>query len=180
MNERLIILSDLWGSKESVCYDEYAALLQQSFDICFYNCRELGSVDRSQNDEAYWHQQFINGGIKRAVQKLIELEPKPVKILAFSIGGTVAWKYGLATNNIVSLYALSATRLRKEIKQPIGDIHLYYGANDAYIPDQSWFDSKKLSYFTIPNADHDMYRKSVYQKIVCEAIHTGDVDVFPN
>lgn len=180
MKERLIILSDLWGTKESVCYDAYTSLLDGAFDLCFYDCCELGGVDRSQNDEAYLHAQFVHGGITQAVQKLIELEPRPIKILAFSIGGTIAWKYGLETRNIVSLSAVSATRLRKESEQPIGDIHLYYGAQDTYIPDQNWLDSKAVHYIMLPDAHHDMYRKSQYQKLVCEEITSKRTDFLPD
>ena len=78
-------------------------------------------------------------------QKLIELEKDSVSILAFSIGGAIAWKYGLKSQKIDSLICVSSTRLRKEVEKPKGKIALYFGEDDAFKPKREWFHNMELN-----------------------------------
>ena len=139
MKNKLIILSDLWGEKKEDWWHFYLDALNPYFEITFYDCAKLAQVDVAPNEKKN-HEQFVNGGIDKAVQKLIDLEKEKTTILAFSVGGVIAWKYGLQTSNVNSLYAVSSTRLRKEIAKPNANIYLWYGANDLFKPKQEWFD----------------------------------------
>ena len=47
MKSRLLILSDLWGNKRSDWVGFYLKLLEAEFDVCYYDCCELGDVDTS-------------------------------------------------------------------------------------------------------------------------------------
>ena len=158
MKKRLVIISDLWGKEKSEWIIHYTQILKNYFDIEYYDCSELGEVDKSDYSEEKLHQQFIDGGIERAVKKLIEIEKNPTTFLTFSIGGTIAWKYGIETDKIDSLFCVSSTRLRKESIRPNGKITLYFGEDDAYKPDMEWFKIMKLNPNFIKDSGHQFYK----------------------
>lgn len=92
MKRKLIILSDLWGSKNSNWVNYYSEILKEHFEIQFYDCCELGGIDNKGSNQGLIHQQFIQFEIDKAVTKLIKTEQDSLSVLAFSIGGTIAWK----------------------------------------------------------------------------------------
>lgn len=170
MKMRLIILSDLWGIRKSEWTKSYLELLSSEFDILYYDCCELGNVDTSDFCESSLHSQFINGGIDRAVKRLIELETDRVDVLAFSIGGTIAWKAGLKGLNIRNFYSVSSTRLRHETQKPDCAIKLYYGDKDKFKPDVDWFERLKIPLDLITNGEHLMYADSDCSENICNDI----------
>ena len=91
---KLLILSDLWGNADAQWLSHYKELLSPFFDIVYYDSAELASIDTDMLTEEYLHQQYINGGIDRAVESLINREKEEVSVLGFSIGGTIVWKAG--------------------------------------------------------------------------------------
>jgi hypothetical protein len=158
MKKRLIILSDLWGKSSSNWESLYINKLNNDFEIQYYDCCELGNIDKTVYSENHLHQQFINNGIDVAVKKLLALEKEAVSVLAFSIGGTIAWKAtleGLCVNTIV---ALSATRLRYENEKPNCTIQLLYGANDSFRPTEKWFEEMNISPQILTNKTHNFYQ----------------------
>lgn len=157
MDKRLIIISDLWGCEKSSWLVHYTQVLQDKFCIDFYDSCELGGVDKSDYNQKSLHNQFVNGGIERAVDTLAQLETHAVNVLAFSVGGIIAWKYGLRTGNIQSLICISSTRLRKETKRPKGKIKLYFGAKDEFVPEWKWLDAMDLDYEILDNKKHQVY-----------------------
>ncbi|WP_025741514.1 alpha/beta hydrolase family protein [Aquimarina pacifica] len=157
MRKRLLILSDLWGRRHSKWVATYSAALDRDFDITYYDCCELGQINIAEYQEESLHKEFVAGGIDRAVEALIGLEKNKVHILAFSIGGTIAWRFGIETNRINSLICMSSTRLRYETERPKGEIELYYGAEDIFKPKNAWFDKMKLNYKIIKGKEHQMY-----------------------
>ena len=117
------------------------------------------------------HQQFVNGGIEKAVEKLNELEKESaISILAFSIGGTIAWKYALKNKNVMALYGVSATRIRYETLQPECPVFLYYGDEDLFAPKEAWFDRMKLTAIKV-NGDHNLYMEHEFARLICEKIN---------
>ena len=72
--EKLVILSDLWGKKKSDWVNNYIAILKDFFDIDFYDCCDLGKIDKAEMIEENLHQQFVNNGIETAVETLIQKE----------------------------------------------------------------------------------------------------------
>ena len=171
LKSRLIILSDLWGKGKSDWVKYYTETLEQYFEIKYYDCCELAEIDISKYEEDYLHQQFINGGIEKAVENLVFNETEKVYIMAFSIGGFIAWKAmqsGLPSEN---LFAVSSTRLRNERQKPRGFIQLFYGENDAFQPDENWFLDLNLEIEIFKNEDHNFYQtknagKSISQQII--------------
>lgn len=154
---RLIILSDLWGKEKSDWVDYYRRALQQDFDIHLYDCCKLGEIDKSDYTQDALHKQFLNGGIEKAVQKLLTHETGVVTILAFSIGGTIAWQFALASQKVIALYCVSSTRLRNETIKPMAEVKLWYGAGDIFKPSSSWCDELELQYHLIQNKGHRVY-----------------------
>lgn len=158
---KLIILSDLWGLQSCSWLQQYTNVLSDQYEIQIYDSRELAEIDTQLTEEIDIHRQFVEYGIDRAVTKLKTLEPYPENILAFSIGGTIVWKYLLDLDKSCNLICLSSTRLRYEIQKPLGDIHLFFGANDLYKPENMWFEKLSIIHKTIvPNEGHSFYRKA--------------------
>jgi len=170
MNKRLIILSDLWGREKSDWLINYTEVLKAHFDITYYDCCELGGINKSDYNEKSLHQQFVNGGIERAVQKLTALEQHTISILAFSIGGTIAWKFGINNTKIDTLTCISSTRLRHETIQSKAKIKLFYGENDIYRPQEEWLNNMRLDYEIIGNKDHLLYRDIEFAQRVSQEI----------
>jgi len=170
MKKRLIILSDLWGDIKNDWIANYFNSLDAYFKITYYDCCELGNVDKNVESEEKIHSQFINNGINIAVEKLLKLELEEVDVLAFSIGGTIAWKGALNGLKINNLYAISATRLRYETEFPACNIKLSYGADDSFIPSFEWFNKMKLQFNIINGVGHEIYSDNKYTPGLCTEI----------
>lgn len=171
MKPRLIILSDLWGIQKSNWIKAYTKRLNKKFYIRYYDCCEIGKIDISVYNQEVLHNQFINGGIEVATKRLLELEKGKISILAFSIGGVIAWKAGLNGLKIENLYAISSTRLRNETKKPNGNLNIYFGSKDKYKPKNDWHKNLIISNRTIKNKNHEMYKENEFAGEICKEIN---------
>ena len=170
MKPRLIILSDLWGKEKSDWVIGYVELLKDKFEIQYYDCCELGEIDKTNYVEENLHSQFINGGIEKAIANLLKIEKNQIDILAFSIGGTIAWKSALKGLNVRRLFAVSSTRLRYEDEIPRAAIKLYYGDNDNHKPNHNWFEKHSIDFEIIKNKNHDFYTEKECTTLICNEI----------
>lgn len=171
MKQQLLILSDLWGAQKANYLSQYATLLQTKFDITFLDSCEIGQINITPYVQKSLHQQFINGGIELAADYLVKNYQKEVNILAFSIGGTIAWKAALAGLKVRHLYAISATRLRYETIKPSSKISLVYGELDIYRPNENWFENIGISDITIYDKEgHDLYQKNKWIEQTCKTL----------
>lgn len=168
MKQKLLILSDLWGTQRATYLPQYITLLQSKFDVEFLDSCQIGQIDTSNYTQENLHQQFVNGGIDLAIIKLLKKYPQEVDVLAFSIGGTIAWKANLLGLKIRNFYAVSATRLRYETEKPNSQIRLFYGDLDAYRPNQKWYDDLEIiDYCIFENEGHDIYQKPNIIQQIC-------------
>jgi hypothetical protein len=171
MKPRLIILSDLWGWEQAQWEINYRNSLVSKYDITFYSCPELANIPTKNITEKTIHQQFLQGGIEKAVNRLIQEEREAVTILGFSIGGTIAWQASLQGLPTRSLLLISSTRLRLETQQPKDiPIDLYYGALDTNKPDETWFNNFNLNLTLLPHQKHEMYRSKEISKMICKQL----------
>jgi hypothetical protein len=170
MKPRLIILSDLWGKEKSDWVSGYVDVLKHKFEIQYYDCCELGGIDKTIFTEASIHNQFVNGGIDRAVANLLELEKGAISILGFSVGGTIAWKSSLKGLNVYKLCCISSTRLRHENQIPSTVVKLFYGKNDTNRPSATWLESHTLDFEIIKNKDHNFYVDKENVALLCDRI----------
>ncbi|MFK8104507.1 MAG: alpha/beta hydrolase [Saprospiraceae bacterium] len=160
--KRLVIISDLWGREKADWLAFYTQVLEAIFEVNYYDSCELGGVDKTDYTEENLHRQFVNGGIEKAVENLIEVERKPINVLAFSVGGAIAWKFGMRTNMLHSLVCVSSTRLRKETAKPKGKVMLYFGAQDAFKPEESWFNQHEINREILANKAHQVYQEQQF------------------
>ncbi|NNK19186.1 MAG: hypothetical protein HKP49_08550 [Maribacter sp.] len=167
MAERLVVISDIWGSKKGLWLTSYLAYLQQYFDITYYDIQQLARINLRVYSEKNLHDAFLNGGIDKAVDELINSEEEPCHYLAFSTGGTIAWKANLKGLPMKSLYSISATRIRFENKKPSIPISLVYGEKDSKRPTDNWFNKMSLEKELIPNVGHELYADEKVIKKVC-------------
>jgi hypothetical protein len=170
MKPRLIILSDLWGKEKSDWVSVYVKLLKNKFEIQYYDCCELGEIDKTNYTEESLHSQFVNGGIEKAVENLLKAEKNQIDILAFSIGGTIAWKSALRGLHVRNFFAVSSTRLRYEKEVPKGVIKLYYGENDNHKPNSNWFENYAVDFEIIKNNEHAFYTEKECTTSICNEI----------
>ncbi len=173
MKQKIIILSDLWGKGKSDWVNNYVELLRPTFDVVLYDSCVLGEIDLTNYSKKSIHEQFVHGGVDIAVANLLEKEKGEITVLAFSIGGTVAWKAGLKGLKIVNFFAVSSTRLRYEEVKPNCAIHLYFGALDNYHPALDWFKKLSITEFTIlKNEWHNLYTSSEFISFLSNKIIT--------
>ena len=170
MKKRLVILSDLWGLQQTDWLEEYVYKLSSCYEIQIYDSCDLADVDKTECTQNNLHSQFISGGIDRAVQSLLDLELDNVSILAFSVGGVIAWKYGIVSGKVDSLYCVSSTRLRHEFSKPDCRISLYYGDRDNFRPDKKWFINLALEENLVEGKDHYLYRDADFAKSMVKKI----------
>lgn len=165
MAEKLLVISDMWGVKKGLWITSYFGYLQQYYDIQFYDCQQLGNIDELVNTKENLHKAFVEGGIDTAVAHLLKKETEPCHVLAFSTGGTIAWKAGLKGLPMKSLTAVSATRIRLENDKPHCDIDLVYGEYDEFKPGMIWSKQVGVDLTVVPNFGHEMYSD---EKIIAE------------
>ncbi len=169
--KRLLILSDLWGVEQSDWVSYYTSSLLTQFDIHYYDCRALAAIDLSIKEEAEIHQQFVQGGKDRAVQQLLQLESEEVAVLAFSVGGTIAWKAIQQGLKVSLLYAVSATRLRYETENIACSSKLFYGEKDAFRPNIAWLEKMQIPHCIFAVATHTCYtNKQIAEQITADFI----------
>ena len=162
---RLLLLSDLFGGNPE-WIEYYIKILEVKYDIQYYDVLELAQIN-SINAEVEIHNQFLNGGIEKAVSNLLNFEKEKVAVLGFSIGGTIAWKASLKGLKITELVAVSSTRLRFETEMPNCKVKLYYGEKDLNKPNEVWFLDLKISNQTIENRDHLLYKEKEIAFLFC-------------
>tara|TARA_R110000868_G_scaffold57646_3_gene178021 strand:- start:3293 stop:3838 length:546 start_codon:yes stop_codon:yes gene_type:complete len=168
MAERLVIVSDMWGTKKGLWITSYLGYLQQHYDIVFYDCQELGNIDLTIETQENLHKEFVNGGIDTATSHLLKRENIPSHYLAFSTGGTIVYKAGLLGLPIKSLYAISATRVRMENEIPNFSTQLLFGSNDMYKPSEEWSKKVNVKMDLATNFGHELYSDEKIIKKVCQ------------
>ncbi|MEL6944602.1 MAG: hypothetical protein AAFO82_18230 [Bacteroidota bacterium] len=59
MKPKLLLLSDLWGREKGDWIKDYLEILQPYFDCQYYDCCELGTVDKHPYEQEHLHHQFV-------------------------------------------------------------------------------------------------------------------------
>lgn len=167
MAEKLVILSDMWGVKKGLWITSYFGYLQQYYDITFYDCQQLGNIDVTISTEKNVHNAFVNGGIDTAVAHLLKKEKKPAQYLAFSTGGTIAWKAALKGLPVKSLTAISPTGVRLEKDCPNCEIDLMFGECDEFKPNMKWAKKLGVDLNVIPSFGHQLYTDEKIISDIC-------------
>lgn len=157
----------MWGWTKSEWIKSYISLLDPYFNIKLYDSGLLANVDYSYDTEKQIHTQFIGGGIDLAVKSIINAETEKVNVLAFSIGGTIAWKAGMNGLEIGNLFIVSSTRIRYEIQKPNCEIRLYFGEYDSFKPDDRWFREMKLNFVDLKSGQHNIYENEKIAHRIC-------------
>ncbi len=170
MKKRLLILSDLWGFTQAKYLDLYLQQLQLVYDLQPYDSCHLAELPQEQTTQEERHQHFVSGGIQQAVKALISTERERLQILAFSVGGTIAWRAALAGIPVDRLFAISATRLRYEERRPACELQLWYGALDPYQPNAGWYEKMQLSAHQWPGQGHDIYKDPSVIDAICQGL----------
>lgn len=168
MAERLVVISDMWGTKKGLWITSYLGYLQQHYDIVFYDCQELANINLVVETHENLHKEFVNSGIDTAAAHLLKRESIPSHYLAFSTGGTIAYKAALMGLPMKSLYAISATRVRMENTKLDIPMNLLFGSNDSFKPSKEWEDRLNISLNIAQDFGHELYSDEKIIKQVCQ------------
>ena len=168
--ERLIILTDLWGNRKTDWILNYSEVLKDYFELEVYDSCELGEIDLSEYSEEKIHDQFIHGGVEKAVENLLKKETSILNVLGFSVGGYIAWEGYFKGLKIDKLTAVSSTRLRVETIRPLCETNLIYGGNDSYKPESNWFKKLELDRKIYAEEEHEFYRKKEIAGAICKEL----------
>ncbi len=160
MKEKLVIISDLWGLKKAGYLSKLVDILEPHYEVQVLDSIQLAGIDQRVYTKESLHRQFVQGGIDRASLRLKELLNEPTLIIAFSVGGIIAWKAALNVRTVNHLVCISSSRLRLEDRRPNCSVDLIFGENDEHRPHASWFNRLGLTYKEIVNAGHDFYRST--------------------
>ena len=167
MAEKLLVLSDMWGIKKGLWITSYFGYLQQYYNIEFYDIQQLANLDIPVMTSENIHKAFMDGGLDTAVAHLLKKETEPCHVLAFSMGGTIAWKAGVQGLPLKSLTAISPTRIRFEEVAPSCDINLIYGECDEFKPTMKWAKKMDVPMKVIENFGHELYSDEKIINDVC-------------
>ncbi|MGB1004336.1 MAG: alpha/beta hydrolase [Salibacteraceae bacterium] len=161
--KKLILISDISGLANSKWMNQYSDILSKEFEVSSVCSLKLAKINPLESKETI-HKQFINGGIEKAVQELLSLNLEKTTIIAFSIGGAIAWRAALEGVKVDSLYAVSSTRLRNETQKPNCQLKLIYGEKDPNKPTDEWYQKIELIPKIIPGEEHELYKNSDFIK----------------
>lgn len=169
MAERLVVLSDMNGSKRGLWITSYLGYLQQYFDIVFYDSKELAHIELTVNSDENIYNAFLQGGMDTAVAHLLKREHQESHYLTFCAGGSIAWKAGMMGLPMKSLYAISPLSLEQFDWKPDCPIHLLYGEYGDFnrvLPSASWTESLGVTLETVPKFGYDLYSdEKIIQKV---------------
>lgn len=127
----------------------------EGYNCQHYDLKRLADIDKTQK---YIHEQYTELRIDIAANNLLELENTQVSIIAFSMGGTIAWRAALNGLNVEHLIVISSTRLRLETEKPNCKTSLLYGELDNYKSDNNWFSEHNLVEIQKLGKDHEIYK----------------------
>ena len=171
LNYQLVIISDIMGFPDRQSIFNIVKNINPSIEVTHYDARILAEIDTQIKDKQLIHKAFLDGGLDSAVKSLVRFKNKAINIIAFSIGGTIAWKAALKGVNVNKLIAVSSTRLRYEKSKPDCHIQLTYGALDPYRPDDTWIKSMGLIPEVKSGKLHDFYLDPSFQENLINAYY---------
>jgi len=70
MDKEIIIISDIWGKKNSGWLNDYYNLLSTNYAVNYIDACELAGVALEPYEEGFLHKQFVDFGIENAVTRL--------------------------------------------------------------------------------------------------------------
>ena len=167
MAQRLVVISDMWGSKKGLWITSYLGYLQQYFDIVFYDSRELADIDKNTACNYEFYTAFVERGMDTAVSNLLAEEKEKSHYLTFCAGGTIAWDAGQKGLPMKSLYAISPIDLDKVSQGPDCPVTLLYGELEKNRPSTEWAIKTKSVMEIVPKFGHEMYTDEKIIRKVC-------------
>jgi len=169
MAERLVVISDMYGSKRGLWITSYLGYLQQYFDIVFYDSKELANIELAVNTDENVYEAFIGGGVNTAVAHLLKKEHEPSHYLTFCAGGSIAWKAGMMGLPMKSIYAISPLGLEAFEWKPDCPAHLLYGEYGDFnkaLPSEEWAVKVGATVEVVPKFGYELYSdEKIIQKV---------------
>lgn len=171
MAERLVVLSDMWGSRKGLWITSYLGYLQQYFNIVYYDSQQLADLDIVVHTKENICNAFFNGGQETAVAHILKKETEPSHYLTFCAGGTIAWKAAMKGLPVKSLYAVSPVNLHLETERPDCPVNLLYGQYQEDRPSEDWADQLDVDMAVTPGFGNTLYSdEKIIQKVCLDLL----------
>lgn len=176
MAERLVVLSDMYGSKRGLWITSYLGYLQQYFDIVFYDSKQLANIELAVNSDENIYNAFEEGGMDTAVAHLLKKEREESHYLTFCVGGSIAWKAGMMGLPLRSLFAISPLNLGQFDWKPECPVKILYGEHGDYtrsLPSREWIDRVGVEAEVVPQFGYELYSdEKIIQKVCLNLLET--------
>ena len=104
------------------------------------------------------HNQFVQFGIQRGAQYLLNQHQDTKKIIGCSVGGVIAWNAAIQGLKLDLLVTISSTRLRYQTHRPDCQIFNFFGKDDLYRPDTNWMNEIGKHSSEVMDGDHFIYK----------------------
>lgn len=171
MAERLVVLSDMWGSKRGLWITSYLGYLQQYFDIVYYDSQVLADMESVVKTPESLCEAFVKGGYDTAVSHLLRKETEASHYLTFCAGGTIAWKAALQGLPMKSLLAVSPLWLHQHSTAPECPVHLVYGEYMDNRPSSAWAEEVGVYLEEVPRFGRTLYSdEKIIQKVCLDLL----------
>ena len=165
--KRFVILSDINGEflVEPPALERTPALTAHFDKTDKLSSLELAGI-QNERDKDKRHQYLVAGGIDIAASKLVSAYASGITVaVGLSIGGVVLWRAIEKGLKVGSLLCFSSTRLRFETKAASCKTDLFFGEQDDYRPEPSWYVKLGLQENLVKGQGHEFYRLPIALKI---------------
>lgn len=170
MAERLVVLSDMWGSRKGLWITSYLGYLQQYFDIVYHDSQVLADLQNVVKTPESLCEAFLKGGYDRAVSELLRKEQEESHYLTFCAGGTIAWSAALRGLPMKSLLAVSPLWMHEQSETPHVPVKLMYGEYMDNRPSEAWAEQMGVQMEVVPRFGRELYSDEKIIQQVCREL----------
>ena len=134
MSQRLVMVSDVSGSRQDNWITTYLAALHPHFEITYYDLQELGKVSLKQVRSAFMREAFEKEGWALAQRNFIEEERatggQDTIYLGFGLGSKLIWNSVSEELPAKSLWMVSSPELGPVDHVGLIPSYFYFGGQD--------------------------------------------------
>lgn len=168
MSQRLVLVSDVSGTREDKWITTYLGALHPHFEITYYDLQELGRTRLPSTDLCQMRQDFMESSWAVAQKSFLEAEQARSKeetvYVGFGIGSKMIWETAPSQLAAKSLWLISSPDLPAADHVGVVPAYFYYGGEDPC--DKASVDQDHLS--IVPNFGPTMYMDQHIAMGICD------------
>ena len=134
MSQRLVMVSDVSGSRQDKWITTYLAAFHPHFEITYYDLQELGKVSLTPASLPRMREQYENEGWALAERNFLKAEEAAAKLetiyLGFGLGSKLIWNSVAKGLHVKSLWLVSSPELGPADHVGLIPSNFYFGEQD--------------------------------------------------